>query len=260
MTKLIALLTDFGNTDGYVGILKGVIYNIYPDIKIIDLSNELINYDITSSAWVLKNSYKYFPINTIFLCIVDPGVGSNREKLIVKTDKYYFIAPDNGLLSYIFKESRIEKIIKIDNKEFWLPEISQTFHGRDIFSPVAANLAKCPEQLERFGPFITLESVNIIELPSPIISKEKIKGSIIYIDNFGNLITNIQKSLITSANANVRIKNIDIKGISKSYANKKSGELLAILGSHNNIEIAINGGNAKEFLNASIYDDVLICF
>ena len=260
MVKNIALLTDFGNADGYVGQMKGVIYSICPEANIIDISHDVYKHSIQCSAWVLENSYKYFPQNTIFLCVIDPDVGTNRKKLILKTNKYYFIAPDNGLLTNIFKKCAIDKLINIENSEYWLPIISQTFHGRDIFGPVAANLANNPDLIEKFGPAISLNSVQKLDIKQPILTNEFIKGSVVYIDHFGNLITNIPGSWVNLKTFNIQINNIKIKNLSTSYESKTIGEPLAIIGSHNFIEISANCGSAKDLIKSDINDEIVISF
>jgi S-adenosyl-L-methionine hydrolase (adenosine-forming) len=190
MGRTIAILTDFGSTDNYVGVMKGVIRNISPFADIIDLTHGVPPGDIRSAAFSLESAFNYFPKNTIFLCVVDPGVGSERRAIAVEADGRYFVAPDNGLLTGILANSNSIKAINLTNTKFHLPQKSLTFHGRDIFAPVAAHLSMKIE-LEELGEIIKIENLIKLENYSALADDNIIIGKIIHTDTYGNLITDI---------------------------------------------------------------------
>lgn len=244
-SKIITLLTDFGKMSPYVGIIKGVILKINPKALIIDLYHEIYPHDILEGAFLLKSSYNYFPRMSIHLAVVDPGVGTERTPIIVKIDNHFFVTPDNGILSYILKDKKIENIIKIE--KFTLPQISRTFHARDIFAPISAYLSK-GMNLNKFGK--TLKTIKKFDLPSVQKNKRGFIGEIIYIDKFGNLITNFSNEFIKKQKfKEIKFKDKIFKKINSAYAETPIGGPLAIWGSFNYLEIAVNQGNAKEFLN-----------
>ncbi len=262
---IISLLTDFGLRDNFVGVIKGVILGIDPGIKLVDISHEVPQGDISQAAFLLKSSYKYFPCGTVHLVVVDPGVGSRRKAIIVKTPRYYFIGPDNGVLSLALeREKRIENIVSITNRRFFLEPVSNTFHGRDIFAPVAAHLV-CGRDINEFG--IPQDGYQQLEFPSPkIIQIRKhvtygknrvLQGEIIYIDHFGNLITNIQKDIFKRFVGKRRFficlgEERVIGRINKNYSQTPKGSPLSIFGSSGNLEISVNCGSAREYFGASV--------
>ncbi len=242
---IITLITDFGLVDNYVGVMKGVIYSINPDVRIIDISHQINPYDVIGANYILKAAFKYFPEGTIHVVVVDPGVGSQREIILIKTKDYYFLAPNNGILDFACDKI---KIVEVTNKKYFLNEISNTFHGRDIFAPVAAYLS-LGKQIEEFGNKIN----KIKTLPpefKPKFDKDKIVGEIIYIDHFGNLITNIVREGFPFEDSEVLVEvtGSQIKGISQTYSQLKPGELLALWGSSNHLEISVNLGSAQELV------------
>jgi S-adenosylmethionine hydrolase len=249
---VITLITDFGLQDGYVGVVKGVITKINPSVNIIDISNNIESQNIFQAAYVLYSSYAYFPKGTIHVVVVDPGVGSKRKVLCLKTKDYLFIAPDNGVLSFIAAREESPSIREITNKKLFLPEISDTFHGRDIFAPTAAHLSKgfsYKDLGKRVG------KVKEIDLPKPIRSPGgMLKGEIIYVDGFGNLITNINRDMIDrlrekSENLVIVVGRRKLNKISNSYADVGVGDVVAILGSSGYLEISVNHGSARDVLN-----------
>ncbi len=252
--NIIALLTDFGTKDNFTGIMKGIISCINPDAKMIDLTHNILPQDIFEGAFSLFQSYKYFPQNTVFLCVVDPGVGSSRKGIIVVTSKYRFVGPDNGLLSLAAKESMNCSIYEISNSKYMLENISNTFHARDIFAPVAAYLSKgiSPE-------LIGNRIKNMIELSIPQINYtgSHIEGKVIHMDKFGNLITNIQNSFSDNIKR-IRVKSTSIKRINSSYSQGEPGKAIALKGSTGFIEIAVNSGNAKEKLNVDKGETIIV--
>ena len=250
----ITLLTDFGYKDNFVGVVKGIILGINSRAHIIDLCHEVEPQDIVGAAFALKTAYKYFPKNTIHLVIIDPGVGSERLPILVKTKKYYFIGPDNGVLSLALEEEEVEGIIYLDNYEFHLRPVSNTFHARDIFAPVAAHISK-GISYQLFGKAV--KSYKKINLPTPKINPQSISGEVIYIDRFGNLVTNIGQDFKDRIKEpRIRIKHKTIKGIKTSYVQVKPKMLLVIWGSTGFLEIATNLGSAKDRLKAKIGDRV----
>ena len=253
---IITLLTDFGYRDGFVGVMKGVMLDISPKLKIVDLSHEINPHDIQSAAFVLGQSYAYFPENTLHVVVVDPGVGTDRNIIYVEAGYYRFLAPDNGVLQYIFQWEQIYRIFTVKNNDYFLPEQSSTFHGRDIFAPVAAHLMNGVDP-KNFGDRI--DAKNIVLPTKPEIEQDSIRGEIVYIDHFGNLITNISHELILNLlkkNKKFRIMLADqkIDEISPTFYSKPQGCLLAYLDSSEYLAFAINGQNAAEKMGISIGD------
>ncbi|MGK7946056.1 MAG: S-adenosyl-l-methionine hydroxide adenosyltransferase family protein [Microcystaceae cyanobacterium] len=255
----IALLSDFGLKDGYVGIMKGVIATINPKVPLIDISHHIPPQDILAGRFCLMNSYPYFPNHTIYLAVVDPGVGSQRRGIGVKFSKGYYIGPDNGLISGILTLDSAIEAVNLSNSQYWRdPNPSFTFHGRDIFAPTAAYLAK-GVRLEELGDRIATDSLETIAIAPLEIKEKEIRGSIQYIDGFGNLITNIPHNLLISDNWQVTVKETIISQ-GKTYGKVEQGELIALIGSHGWLEIAVNGGSAKEKLGVEMREGVVVIF
>ena len=252
--SVISVTTDFGTADGFVGVMKGVMHGISGGgISVIDLSHEIPAGDIASGAWVLANSYKFFPAGTVHLAIVDPGVGSKRRGLVIRSRDYHFVAPDNGLLSLVLETLGTVDCFMIDKPNFWRSEVSATFHGRDIFAPVAAHLAAGKGATELGSE---IEYASLIRLPDrPLqIGKLVITGVVAYIDHFGNLISNIDSaSLESSRHAFVNGHEVPVQS---TYSAVVPGELVALGGSHGYVEIAMNGGRAADLLKAGIGTEV----
>ncbi len=259
---MIALLTDFGEEDFFVGSLKGVITTINPSAPILDITHHVPPFDALAGGFILYAVYTYYPSGTIFLMIVDPGVGSARRILLIETDEYMFIAPDNGMLSMVLDSVGVSKIINITNPKYFLPEPSLTFEGRDKMAPVAAWLSKGVAPSE-FGREIS-DCVRI-DVQKPRIEKGGVIGQILYVDKFGNLITNVptmevnhllerdeEKKMIC------RVGREEIARFEQSYSFVNKGELLFLPGSLGLIEIAMREGSAKEKLAAHPGDTVRI--
>ena len=262
--RLITLLTDFGGKDPYVGVMKGVVYGINPGARIVDLCHEVPPQDIREAAFILNSSYKYFPQGTIHVVVVDPGVGSGRKIICLKTSDFLFLAPDNGVLTFIKRKERIEKIVEVSNRQYFLEEVSQTFQGRDIFAPVAAHLSRGME-LTELGSRIS--SLKELKISRARFSDQGLEGEVIYIDRFGNLITSITRVDLKKLEERLPYKRVriaiggrEIHKINKSYAESKQGDLLAILGSSNHLEISLNQGNAQRTLGLDRGEKVLIHF
>jgi S-adenosylmethionine hydrolase len=254
MSKIIALLTDFGLKNNYVGVMKGVIKSISPDAEIIDVTHSILPQNIKQAAFVLMNSYKYFPDETIFLTIVDPEVGSERLGIGTYIYGKYFLAPNNGILSYVIKNIKLKQFYSLDKSEFHLNNVSSTFHGRDIFAPVAAHIAN-GKKLEEVGRKIGTNEVIVIPFPQCFLDIQGVwHGEIVEIDIFGNAITSLSienlKININDVNDNLRWKfesgDFKIKGLSKTFSDVKVGMPLVYAGSSGFIEIGIRDGNAAE--------------
>lgn len=255
-TGLITLTTDFGMQDGNVGVMKGVIYGINPQVRIVDLSHDIEPQKIAQAAFVLSRHYRYFPAGAIHLVVVDPGVGSERRALIVQTAEAFFVAPDNGVLTYVVHDARraIKHIIGISNPRFWLHHISHVFHGRDIFAPVAAHLS-LGVPVFAFGE----EANDLVTFPLPQVERRegKLKGQVAHIDRFGNLLTNIyRRDLLSWREIKVRVRNREIAGLSRAYANGQEGEVIAYIDSSEELAVAVVNGSARDLLGAQVGDEV----
>ncbi len=254
----VTLLTDFGNKDHFVGTMKGVLHGIAPETTVIDISHDVPPQDIKSAAFLLMCAYSYFQKNTLHVAVVDPGVGSKREIILVKTKNYFFLAPDNGVLSYALEHEKIQNVTEITNEKYWLKTISRTFHGRDIFAPVAAHLANgvSPSKL---GAKINPAALTLYPFPRPAFGKTKnnCMGEILYIDRFGNLITNIPEGALRAFKY-AKINGKKIKTLASSYSAGESEVLIALYGSAGFLEIACNGGSAQKKLSAKIGDKIKI--
>jgi len=239
--SIIALLTDYGLHDHYVGTIKGVIKTINPKAEIIDISHNINLGNVLSASFLLASSYKYFPLNTIFICIVDPDVGSECKPILLKTKNYYFVGRNNGVFSQVLENENVEKIIVIDNLNYFLKPISNTFNGRDIFAPIGAYLSKGINP-EEFGKEININNLFNLQLPRPLIKEDAIEGDIIYVDKFGNLITNIHRNLLNKELSKYIIKfsTIQINGINTTFSDVKKNDILCYIGSSGYLEIALN--------------------
>jgi S-adenosylmethionine hydrolase len=250
---IITLTTDFGWADYYVGCMKGVILSINPNVNIIDISHEIKPYDIIGCSYFLSSFYKYYPLNTINVVVVDPGVGSSRKPLLIKADEYYFIGPDNGIFSAVLDSADNVEIYHLTNSYYFSKFVSSTFHGRDIFAPVSAYLS-LNTPVSKFGEKI--KNINTINNCKPVVSQSKIIGSIIYEDRFGNLITNIKRELVQNIEKIV-IGKVQIDKIRNTYSEVTKGDLLAIIGSSGYLEISANMDSAARIIDRS---SEVVCF
>jgi S-adenosylmethionine hydrolase len=251
-------MTDFGEDDFFVASLKGAIAKINPSARIIDITHRLPSYDIKAGGFILFASYKYFPARTIFLAVVDPGVGTSRKILMAETDNYFFIAPDNGILSLVLEEEAPRQLREVTNQDYFLPELSRTFEGRDKMAPVAAWLSRgisCKE----FGPEAT--SYKKLNAEKPQITGNEIIGHILYIDKFGNLITNIPEGMLKllqkktgKKTLSISVEDREINSFEQSYSSVKKGELLFLAGSVGLIEIAAKESSAAQKLKIKYGD------
>lgn len=253
--KVIALLTDFGTKDYFVGALKGVILSINPNANIIDITHEIAPQNIASATFTLRVCYKNFPKQTIFVAVVDPGVGSDRKAILVETDDYFFIAPDNGLLSFVFNNEKNFKVHELTNKKFFAAKVSTTFHGRDVFAPVAAHLSNGVRP-DEFG-HRTTDYIRF-DKPEPYFEPNgTIIGEIIHVDRFGNLITNLTSENLPNEFV-VRVNNTKIDKIRKYFAEAEKGELFVIFGSTDFLEIVAFKDLAADIIGAEIGQKVFV--
>lgn len=244
---IIALLTDFGTQDYFVGAMKGAILTINPAAQIIDITHEIAPQSIKSASFTLLSCYKNFPEKSIFVAVVDPGVGSDRRAILVETDKYYFIAPDNGLLSFVFEETEISRVFEFTNKKYFAEDVSQTFHGRDVFAPVAAHLSN-GVAASSFGKEI--KDFIRLEVARPrFVAADEMEAEIIHIDRFGNLITNLKRENLPK-NFYLVIGNKKLDNLKNFYAEANTGEIFMIFGSAGFLEIVAFQMSAKSLLNA----------
>lgn len=250
MTQIIALLTDFGLKDGFVGSMKGVILSINPNLKIIDISHDITSFDILEASIILNATYKYFPKDTIFVAVVDPGVGTERKPIAVKTTDYYFIAPDNGLLTLPLKNQKIEKIIHIKN--YTLKTDINTFHGRDLFAPASAYLSK-GVKIEDLGEEI--KDYKKIDSFDPFVEENKIIGKILMFDKFGNAITNISN---LPKKFKLYYKDFVIEEVRNNFLEGEKDKPNLIKGSFGFYELFIPTRSFKETFNAQKFDKILI--
>lgn len=255
-------MTDFGEDDFFVASLKGVIAKINPAARIIDITHRLPSFDIKTGSFILFSSYKYFPARTIFLVVVDPGVGTSRKILLAETDNYFFIAPDNGVLSLVLEEEGIRQLREVTNQNYFLPELGRTFEGRDKMAPAAAWLSR-GISCEEFGSEAT--SYEKYNAEKPQIKRDEIIGHILYIDKFGNLITNVPEGIVElfqkktgKKNFSISIKDREITAFEQNYSSVKKGELLFLVGSVGLIEIAAKENSAAQRLKIKNGDKVKI--
>ncbi|MEO1403630.1 MAG: SAM-dependent chlorinase/fluorinase [Cyanobacteria bacterium J06635_1] len=262
----ITLLTDFGTQDGYVGVMKGVIAQIYPSALMIDLTHQVKPQDILAARFILLNSYRYFPPGTVHLAVVDPGVGTRRRSIAVAFSEGFLVGPDNGVLSGVLTQETTWEAVELTNPNYWrVPNPSHTFHGRDIFAPVAAHLAS-GVSLNQLGQSIEPASLVQLHLPPCELGDANIRGRIQYIDHFGNLITNIPADQIgTKAwsmqhQGGARVDDGSPQNIAhySTYDEVPKGEALSLIGSHGRVEIAVNGGSAAAMLRAAVGDAVVL--
>ncbi|MBE9515008.1 MAG: SAM-dependent chlorinase/fluorinase [Chloroflexi bacterium] len=274
MTPIITLTTDFGYDDAYVAAVKGAILSVNPEASIIDITHSIEPHNILQAAFILNAAYRYFPKQTIHTVIVDPGVGSEREAIILKTSSACFVTPDNGILSYVVDDlfpvegpvtqstrDLNEVVFKagleavaITDPRFWRHPVSPTFHGRDVFAPVAAGLS-LDISIYEFGGKI--DSLHVLPVPKPSLDADgNLIGRVLHIDRFGNLITNVRSNDLPGKDIMIEAAGCCIEGISSYYAEKKG--IMALLGSTGHLEISIRDGSARDFLGMLVGDEIRV--
>jgi S-adenosyl-L-methionine hydrolase (adenosine-forming) len=251
----ITLTTDFGNRDGYAAIMKGVALSITPRLTCIDISHEIEPGDIRSAAWVIANAYKYFPDGTVHVIVVDPEVGTNRRAVVVATKRHTFVCPDNGVLTLVLKQLESYEAFSLTNKDLCLPAVSSTFHGRDIFAPAAAHIAG-GRAAKVAGPPIDAASLVRFREAGVAVVGNQVEGSVVYIDHFGNLITNIPAEYAQSGCSALCAQQELPIGL--TYGSVSLHQPLAYVGSHGYLEVGVNGGSAKTAFGARCGTEVTL--
>lgn len=249
---VITLTTDLGAEDGNVGVMKGVICGINPYASIVDLTHQIPPQDVRDAAYVLRRTYAYFPAGTIHVLVVDPGVGSERRAIAVQAPDAFLVAPDNGCLTYVLQELRDKQarlhIVHLTNPQYWLPNVSRVFHGRDIFAPVAAHLSLGVD-MRALGEPIT----DPLMLPPLRLDRRpySLLGQVAHIDHFGNLLTNIPESDLVSLGEGLTIKvgDTEITALSSTFAHGQPGQPIAYIDSSGHLGIAVVNGNAQRSLD-----------
>lgn len=278
MSNVIALLTDFGLEDIYVGTMKAVIVNICPRAQVIDITHAIKPQNVREAAFALLNSYHYFPAGTTFCVVVDPGVGSDRLAVAVKSEQYHFLGPDNGVLSYALAHLGAEyQAVKLETPAFQGDRISHTFHGRDIFAPAAAHLSQRPEVFASMGG--DLDKIVCFPMPELSYARQRLTGEVMHIDRFGNIITSIgafhwmsERELqltalwsqdippleLKASAAHVTIHSHTVHGISHAYHEAARGGIMAQIDSNGFLEIGANQDDAAGRLDAQLGDKVML--
>lgn len=259
---IITFSTDFGRSGPYVGAVKGAILQICPQARVVDISHEISSHNILEAAFNLACSYSYFPAGTIHLAVVDPGVGSERRGIVVSTDRYHFVGPDNGLFTLIYRREKVKQVISIESKEYCRETVSSTFHGRDVFGPAAAWLA-CGTEPERLGPEVT----DWHSLPLTLLQREasdRVGGVVLQIDRFGNVITSVHDGELRDLLGHLpELVEFSAGGRRigrrcRTYAEAPAGQLVYLTGSSGYYEIAIPEASAARVLGLQVGDPVQV--
>lgn len=256
---LIGFLTDFGIRDWYVASMKAIILSRCPGATLVDITHDIPPQDIREGAYVLRQAYRWFPPGTVHLAVVDPGVGGVRRPIALQADLHQFVGPDNGLLSRAISRARAVEAVLLHDRRYALPRISRTFHGRDLFAPAAAHLAR-GLPLSALGPAV----VDLVQLPDllPGVSGSLLSGTVVHLDRFGNAITNILEqdlqSFLGGAPFEIAVRSLRLTAISDSYDSVPPGAPVAVFGSGDELEISVSGGNAGRDLGIQRGDEVRI--
>ncbi len=251
---VISLLTDFGTRDGFVGIMKGVIWGIAPQVQIADISHEVQPQNILQGALTLAQSWQYFPAGSIHVAVVDPGVGTHRRALAARLREHFFVLPDNGLITLPYQQALAQnwpvQLVQLDNPEFWLPRVSRTFHGRDIFAPAAAHIAR-GVPLDKLGS--SLSKPVLLDIPQAQVTGEGYHAQVMMIDVFGNLITNLSEEQLSGR----KVVSVTCEGVTTSrfvdtFGEGSHGELVAMIDSAGYLSLCEVNGNAAARLKAGV--------
>jgi hypothetical protein len=256
--SVITLTTDFGTRDWFVGAMKGVLAGIAPKAKVIDLTHDLPLGDIRGGAFALAASWRYFPKGTVHVAVVDPGVGSRRKAIAVQTANAVFVGPDNGVLSWTLAKEKVKAIHALENQAYFLKPVSRTFHGRDVFAPVAAHLSRGVPIRKLGSP---LKDFVRLDWPEPRVRRDGFEGEVVYIDRFGNAITNLQGGLLrgsAGASCEIYARHRRVCPLRTFYQSVPPKTPVAIVGSSGFLEIAINGGSAEKLLGVRIGTRVVL--
>lgn len=256
---IITLLTDFGTKDHYVASMKGAILSINPQCNLIDISHQVHPHDVEEGAFLLANTSSFFPKGTIHLSVVDPGVGGPRKPILLATSNYFFVGPDNGLFTFVLRREKVEQCVVLTNQKYFLPCVSLTFHGRDIFAPVAAHLSLGVKP-KAFG--YEINSWEELSFHKPRTKDGKLVGEILHIDTFGNLVSNIDEMqlfhFIKGHPFFIEVGKRKILGLKKGYWEGKRGKMIALLGSGGFLEISVREGSAQKSLKAKKGDEIKV--
>jgi S-adenosyl-L-methionine hydrolase (adenosine-forming) len=256
---IITMTTDFSLHDSYVGTMKGVILRIFPEARLVDISHQISPQDILEASLVLESGYRYFPAGTVHLAVVDPGVGGCRRPILIVGNEHFFVGPDNGTFTRVLEQDPEARIREIKEQKFLLPRVSDTFHGRDVFAPVAAYLARGIDPAE-FGPL--LSEAQHLQVPEPLAWGGQIRGEVIHIDSFGNIVSNITRDQFEKSVGQrpfrIWINGKTITRIDRTYEDGEQGRPLALFGSTDLLEVAVSGGRAERRIGAGKGDTVLV--
>ncbi|MEJ2717552.1 MAG: SAM-dependent chlorinase/fluorinase [Deltaproteobacteria bacterium] len=255
MKPLITLTTDFGTRDGFVAQMKGVILGINREAELIDVTHDIHPFSVMEGALVLKGVAPYFPSGTIHVVVVDPGVGSERRAIALRSEGRYYVGPDNGVFSLVMADVESTEARGIENPSFMRPDPSATFHGRDLFAPVAAHLS-LGARLDMIGPL--LDDPVILSIPAVKELSSGIEGEVIHVDRFGNLVSNIEASMLDRPVEKVTAGKVEMRGISTCFSEGKIGEPLALINSFGHLEIAVNQGDASRVLDIGPGEQVTV--
>jgi S-adenosylmethionine hydrolase len=251
--RIITLTTDFGLRDPYVAMMKGVILSIHSKARIVDISHQIRAGSIIQAAGLLHEAFTFFPKGTVHVAVVDPGVGSDRRLIGLEAGGHFFVGPDNGIFWHVIEDHGMAKIVHLTENTFFLPDVSQTFHGRDVFAPVAAYLSQGVD-LEAMGPKI--DNPQALLYPKPRKKEDILYGQIMRVDNFGNLITNIHHKdleiFLESTQPVIEVGNLIIKKMSPIYTDVEQGKLLALINSSDWLEIAVHLGRASQYIGLDL--------
>jgi len=256
MPPIIALLTDFGTRDHYVGALKGAILSVAPDAQVVDVLHEVAAHDVAGGAFALGAAYPAFPRGTVFVAVVDPGVGSSRRGLAIEAGPYKFVGPDNGLLTEVLADHPAARVHALTNRRLWRVEVAPNFHARDVFGPVAAHLA-LGVGLEEVGPPVA-DALRLPPVPVHAVGKDEWEGTIVQVDRFGNLICNVSAraldDILSATGADRSDVVISVAGVVaplvRTYSDVPAGQPCALVGSSGRLEVAVCGGSAASILGA----------
>jgi S-adenosylmethionine hydrolase len=255
--RVITLLTDFGTQDHYVASLKGVILGINPRCTIVDISHHVGSHDIQGAAFLLGNAFGSFPKGTIHVSVVDPGVGGPRRPILIVTPRYYFVGPDNGLFTFALLQDQVRLAVALTRRKYFLPRIRSTFHGRDVFAPVAAHLSKGVRP-QAFGQKI--DTWETLHVPRPKRKGRALQGEIVHIDVFGNLTSNISEASLSEFSGaqpfSIRVGKKTIDGLKKAYCEAKKGGVMALIGSGGFLEVSVREGSARKELDVKRGDKI----
>jgi S-adenosyl-L-methionine hydrolase (adenosine-forming) len=256
---VITLTTDFHLKDSFVGTMKGVILRIFPEARLVDITHQISPQDVLEASLILDSCYRFFPAGTVHLVVVDPGVGGKRRPIAIAGAEHYFVGPDNGVFTRVLESDSQAQVFEAAEGKFLLPKISDTFHGRDVFAPVTAYLARGVHPQE-IGPPVT--DPRRLEIPVPRIWKDQIRGEVIHVDSFGNIVTNISRRQFVESVGDRRFR-IFINGrtidrIHRNYEEQERGRMLALFGSSDLLEVAVAGGRADRRIGAGKGDTVLV--